>query len=447
MSRFSSYIHDLVNMSDQIDIEMTSKSIRKHIYFRGPNVIILACAIVIASVGLNLNAIPVIIGAMLISPLMGPIVGFGFGMGTNDTELVKDALKNFAVMVAISILASTVFFLISPLRLGNQSELLARTNPTIYDVLIALFGGFAGILETTRKEKGTVISGVAIATALMPPLCTVGYGLSQLNWSYVLGALYLFTINSIFIALATFTAVKYLRFPKVSIDDPKRERRTTRSISLILLIVIVPSIISAIQMIGEENFNRNVDKLVSQNKTIGKSYIYDFKTDRSSKPAKIEIFMAGEVMDQQNREHICKQAEEYGITRSQIVFREEAATQNLKFNESEFVKDILEDTEQKVKTLNETVSALESELQAYKDKEIPAAVITKEICAQYPSVTAVVLSRGDMTAAGSDTCEETIVAIVHTQKALSTSDKEKMQNWLKVRLSCESLIVLNVTGN
>lgn len=444
MNRFTSYIHDLANMSDHIDMERTSESIRKNIYFRGPNVFILACAVVIASVGLNLNSIPVIIGAMLISPLMGPIVGMGFGMGTNDAELVKDALKNFGVMVVISILASTLFFVLSPLRLGNQSELLARTNPTIYDVLIALFGGFAGILETTRKEKGTVISGVAIATALMPPLCTVGYGLSHLNWEYVLGALYLFLINSIFIAIATFIAVKYLRFPMVSLDDPKRERRVARSLSVFLLIVIVPSVISAIQMIGEENFNRNVERLVNQNKTVGKSYIYDFKTDRSSKPAKIELFMAGEVMEQQNKESIYKQAEEFGITRGQIVFREEAASQNIRFNESEYIKNILEDTEIKVKNLNETVSSLEAELQVYKDKEIPAALITKEICAQYPAISNVTLSRGSRTKADGESSEEIIVALVQSAKTIPAADKTKLENWLKIRLENEQVIVINI---
>ena len=152
ISSISQYIKGIVNMSEDLDVEAASESIKKNIHFRGANVFILACAIIIASVGLNLNSIPVIIGAMLISPLMGPILGFGMGLGTNDMKLVKQALTNFFVMVGISIIASTLYFLISPLRLGNQSELLARTNPTIYDVMIALFGGLAGILETSRKD-------------------------------------------------------------------------------------------------------------------------------------------------------------------------------------------------------------------------------------------------------------------------------------------------------
>ena len=205
------FFRSLVSLSDYVDLEGASASIRKNIYFKGPTVFILACAIIIASVGLNVNSIPVIIGAMLISPVMAPILGFGFSLGVQDMQLLKDSLRNFAVMVVISILASAIYFLLSPLNLEHPTELLARTNPTIYDVLIALFGGFAGILENSRKEKGTVLSGVAIATALMPPLCTVGYGISIGNLSYILGAFYLFMINSIFIALATFVAVKYLK--------------------------------------------------------------------------------------------------------------------------------------------------------------------------------------------------------------------------------------------
>ena len=224
MNSFLRRLVSLIDIKEYIDYETADSSIRKNIAFKGPNVIILACAIVIASVGLNVNSIPVIIGAMLISPVMGPILGLGLGLGTEDHHLMRDSLKNFIIMVVISILASTVFFVLSPLIMENPSELLARTNPTVYDVLIALFGGFAGILETSRKEKGTVISGVAIATALMPPLCTVGYGISKFNLIYIGGALYLFLINAIFIVLATFLAVKMFKFPAIEKSDDNHQR-------------------------------------------------------------------------------------------------------------------------------------------------------------------------------------------------------------------------------
>ena len=182
--RAKQFFRNRLSVTDYIDVLAASANIRSNIPFRGPNIYILFAAIVIASVGLNVNSIPVIIGAMLISPLMSPIIGFGMGLGTNDTDLLLQSLKNLGIMVAISLLASTLYFVVTPLETANPTELLARTNPSVYDVLIAFFGGIAGILELSRKEKGTVFSGVAIATALMPPLCTVGYGIASLNWQY-----------------------------------------------------------------------------------------------------------------------------------------------------------------------------------------------------------------------------------------------------------------------
>ena len=201
---FTTLIRQTLNLNGHIDTEAAERSIRNNIEFKGPNAWILAVAVIIASVGLNVNSIPVVIGAMLISPLMGPIFGLGLGLGVSDIQLMKSSGKNLLVMVSISLAVAFLYFLITPLSLSNPTELLARTSPTFYDVLIALFGGFAGILEQCRKDKGTVFSGVAIATALMPPLCTAGYGLACGEFSYFLGALYLFVINCTFIMLATY---------------------------------------------------------------------------------------------------------------------------------------------------------------------------------------------------------------------------------------------------
>ena len=343
MSKFSKFFASLVNMRDHVDIPAATASIRSGVAFRGPNVFILACAIVIASVGLNLNSIPVIIGAMLISPLMGPILGFGLGLGTNDTALVKDALKNFAVMVVISIIASSLFYVLSPLQLEQQTELQARTNPTLYDVFIALFGGFAGILENSRKDKGgTVIPGVAIATALMPPLCTVGYGIAHLAPKFIFGALYLFIINTVFITLATFVTVKYLRFPHAFGADDVMHRRSARWITVILLILLVPSVLTAIQMIRDNNFARSAQELVLNNKNLGKSYVYDYKIDLDQKPRVLELFLAGEKMEADARERIFLAAEEVGITRNQIVIHEDAAYKSQTMTESELIRDIID---------------------------------------------------------------------------------------------------------
>ena len=432
------YLRSLIHLSDEIDYENASASIRKNIAFRGTNVFILACAIIIASVGLNVNSIPVIIGAMLISPVMGPILGFGLGLGTEDNDLVK----NFAVMVVISILASTLFFLLSPLSLANPSELLARTNPTIYDVLIALFGGFAGIIETSRKDKGTVISGVAIATALMPPLCTVGYGVSRLNWAYVSGALYLFLINSIFIALATFAMVKYFRFP-IADNDETHKRLPKKWVMAILIIVIVPSIISAISVVRENNFNIHVERVVTENKNLGKCFIYDHKATYSRKSPKLELFLAGETLTDEAKQQIYRSAEEYGITRSQIIFHEDATSMRQEISETEMMKGFFEHTDQQISRLNDSIAKLGEALNNYKEKELPVEAVSKELFAQYAHITSLSLTRGSSVSTNDAGETEQIVAFVTSDEPLTDDQKDRIERWLKVRLNNENVMVLS----
>lgn len=437
------YLKSLIHLSDEIDYENASASIRKNIAFKGTNVFILACAIIIASVGLNVNSIPVIIGAMLISPVMGPILGFGLGLGTENNNLVKNSLKNFGVMVAISIIASSLFFLLSPLSLANPSELLARTRPTIYDVLIALFGGLAGIIETSRKDKGSVITGVAIATALMPPLCTVGYGISIWKGSIIFGALYLFLINSVFIALATFAAVKYFRFPIVEATGETRQRLPKAAVYIILLIVIVPSVITAISVIKENNFTTHAERLVAENKNLGKCFIYDHKATYSRKDPKLELFLAGETLTDEAKKKLYHSAEEYGITRSQIVFHEDATSMRQEFSEVEIVKGIYEHTDQQIKKLNDSISRLSATLSDYQAKEIPVEAISKELFAQYPTILEVSLSRGLSVKANNSTSMEQLVAFITTNNPMDTELHDRIERWLKVRLNNENIIVIN----
>ena len=432
----------IIHLSDEIDYEDASASIRKNISFKGTNVFILACAIIIASVGLNVNSIPVIIGAMLVSPVMGPILGFGLGLGTEDNHLVKDSLKNFGVMVAISIIASSLFFLLSPLSLANPSELLARTRPTIYDVLIALFGGLAGIIETSRKDKGSVITGVAIATALMPPLCTVGYGISIWKGQVIFGALYLFLINSVFIALATFAAVKYFRFPVMENDETRR-RLPKGWLVTILLIVIVPSIISAISVIKENNFNTHAEKVVAENKNLGKCFIYDHKTTYSRKAPKLELFLAGETLTDEAKAKLYKNAEEYGITRSQIIFHEDATSMRQELSEVEIVKGIYEHSDRQIKALNDSITKLTTALSDYQAKEIPVEAVSKELFAQYPDITEVSLSSGSSVHAADGTSTEQIIAFITTAKPMDTELHDRIERWLKVRLKNENVLVVN----
>ena len=432
----------LINIREHVDYGTADSSIRKNIRFKGPNVIILACAIVIASVGLNVNSIPVIIGAMLISPVMGPILGLGLGLGTEDNNLLKDSLKNFAIMVIISILASSLFFLLSPLTLENPSELLARTNPTIYDVLIALFGGFAGILETSRKEKGTVISGVAIATALMPPLCTVGYGISRLNVTFMFGALYLFLINTIFIALATFLAVKLFKFPAVQLADEKHTRMSKGWYAVILIVIIVPSILTAINVVKENNFKIHAAQLVRENKNMGKSFVYDYKTNYSRKLSTIDIFVAGEMLTDEAKEILFNDAENYGIMRNQIIIHEDATIVREDISEIEIMKTIYEHTDRQIKMLSDSIVKLNARLEMYQGNVIPAYSIAREMVAQHPQITKVSITHGSAVDVLNSTESDQIIVFINCEEPIDSLLHNQIERWLKVRLNNENVLVV-----
>ena len=332
-------IKAITNISDHIDTDAATRSIRSNMAFRGPNVWILAFSIIIASVGLNVNSTAVIIGAMLISPLMGPIIGIGLGLGVNDTKLIRVGLKNLLVMVGISLMASFLYFLMTPLKLANPTELLSRTNPTIYDVIIALFGGAAGLLEISRKEKGTVLSGVAIATALMPPLCTAGYGLASGHISYFFGALMLFIINGVFIIIATYLMSKILGFPEYEFLDAKQARRTRSLVTLVFVLVTIPSILSAITMIRSNKFAQNAERFVSENKMLDSGYIYDYDID-THKGGKISLYIAGNMLDENEKSRLRLSAKDHGIDPERVEFYAHQIAPNENGSADKLVRDI-----------------------------------------------------------------------------------------------------------
>lgn len=247
--------------ADRENEDQVVEQVSAGVVFRGTNLWILIFAILIASLGLNVNSTAVIIGAMLISPLMGPIIGMGLSVGVGDYDLLRRALKNYGVATLISVLTATVYFLISPMS-GAQSELLARTSPSLYDVLIAFCGGAAGVLALTTKSKGQVIPGVAIATALMPPLCTAGYGLATAQWNYFFGAFYLFFINTVFIALSTFLGVKLLRFHQRAVPMPEVAVRGRRLMLAVVVVTMLPAAFMTVRIIQKEVRERNIKQFV-----------------------------------------------------------------------------------------------------------------------------------------------------------------------------------------
>lgn len=361
LERVKATVRYYANLHEHMDTLDAADRIKKAIWFRGPNVYILAFSIIIASVGLNVNSTAVIIGAMLISPLMGPIIGTGMALGTNDTSLLKDSLRNLLVMVSISVLVSTLFFMLSPLSLLNPTELEARTSPTIYDVLIAFFGGLAGIFENSRKERGTVLSGVAIATALMPPLCTAGYGIAHWNAHFFVGAMYLFLINSVFIILATYFMVKYLRFKTVAGIDEVTAKRRRNIITVVMVIMIAPSLYTAFTLVVDNNFERKVEAFVAENRIVGSSYIYDYNIVKEKGRRVVELSVAGEAPDASQMESLLASAQEHGIKPRTLRMNSHNIGMSQEYLEN-MLESVYENTGEELKKNERRLSELEARL-------------------------------------------------------------------------------------
>lgn len=428
-----------INLNGYIDTEAAEKSIRSNIFFKGPNAWILAFAIIIASVGLNVNSIPVVIGAMLISPLMGPIFGVGLGLGVNDMDLVKQSGKNLLIMMLISLAASFLYFLITPLNLNNPTELLARTNPTIYDVLIALFGGFAGILEQCRKDKGTVFSGVAIATALMPPLCTAGFGLASGHFNYFMGALYLFFINCLFIMLATYVSVKYFKFRKMEFEDKTIGKRTQRISTLLIIVFIVPSIWSAVTLIRQNNFEEKATAFVEHTKAYNKSIIYDYKISHED-GSRIELFFTGEPLNDMTRESIMLTAQTFGISDQQVLINDHTATQN--DNDIELIKGIYDKMDKEIGQRDENIRRLQEELKLAKAEILPYVQLTREISSSYPKIREVYIAQGAGVHADSLKAIPYVSVVIKCDTTLSADENSRLNEWLKVRLNTQEVILI-----
>lgn len=437
--RLATLIRETTRLNDYVDTSAAEKSIRNNIYFRGPNAWILAIATIIASVGLNVNSIPVIIGAMLISPLMGPIFGVGLGLGINDMQLIKSSGKNLLIMVTISLVASFVYFMITPLNLNDPSELLARTNPTIYDVLIALAGGFAGILEQCRKDKGTVFAGVAIATALMPPLCTAGFGLASGNFGYFLGAAYLFVINCIFIMLATYISVKYFGFREVAFADALSQRRTRTFSTILIILFIIPSIWSAVIFIRQNNFEGNANSFAEQCKVYGRTILYDYKIDHSDGSV-VSLFFSGDPLTEQSRRDLLAQAAEFGIKEEQVLINEYTTT--AQENNIELVKSIYDKMDTEVSRRDAEISTLRQQLAASTKEELPYVQIAREVMGIYPFVNDVVLTSGAIVRADSLVAVPTFSVLVRSDSILSSTELTQLSEWLRVRLATDMEVIV-----
>lgn len=360
-------IKEYTHIKEDTDYEATVDFISKSVVFRGFNVWILFFAIIVASVGLNVNSTAVIIGAMLISPLMGPINGVGLAIGTFDEPLLRKSLKNLIIMVFISLAASTLYFLISPIS-DARSELLARTQPTIFDVFIGFFGGLAGILATSRKSQSiTVISGVAIATALMPPLCTAGYGIATGQIWYFLGAFYLFFINSFFIALATFVTVRLLGFPQARYVDEQRHKAVKRIITIFTIIVLIPSIYLAIDVIREAAFNTQSQKFVNEiqnSEMLAETEIIKSEREYHHRSQTITLILFGQQLEEtqvyqlQNILH-----NEYGLKKTNLIIKQSSGKPIDIKQQNEFIEELLDKKDETIRRQDSIIHELRRQLE------------------------------------------------------------------------------------
>jgi uncharacterized hydrophobic protein (TIGR00271 family) len=443
------FLKDRFDLSmDKADELQTIDYVRKNVEFKGANLWILIFAIFVASVGLNVNAPAVIIGAMLISPLMGPIIGVGMGVGINDFELIKKSLKNLAVAIIISVLTSALYFYTSPLS-DAQSELLARTNPTIWDVLIALFGGFAGIVAGSSKEKSNAIPGVAIATALMPPLCTAGFGLATGNFFYFLGAFYLFFINSVFISLSTFLMVRFLKYPKKEFVDPLVEKRVKTSIALFVIITIVPSVFLGVQVVRESIFERNANLFIQKELSFEGSRVISTSFDPQSDPPSIEISLYGEKIEQNLIDNAIGKQNLYGLDGATIrVFQgydkdntlDLATVERMNLSlRSGIIEDLYKRNEDLLANKDAQIQLLEGELMKMKSEQLPIDDLAAEIKALNSSIQSFTIHKGVIRNFDQQSLDTTYLAYLRFKQRISTSERKKLEEWLQARLKSSDL--------
>lgn len=415
--------------------ESVLENIKQSISFRGSNLWILACAIVIASVGLNVNSTAVVIGAMLISPLMGPIVGAGFALAVFDFELLKRCGKNLLIATIVSLVVSAIYFFISPFK-DAQPELLARTSPTIYDVLIAFFGGLVGVIALTRVEKGNPIPGVAIATALMPPLCTAGYGLAMGNYSYFFGAFYLYSINCFFICIATYFIVRYLKYTPVQFKNIRFEKQIRYGISFLLLLMIVPSFYLAYNLLKEKQFNDNVSKFI-ENEFTANGYTIIFKEIKyNTSPKKIELAFLSKRFSNEEEKQLNHRLNQYQIFNTSLIIKQ--GTQDLK-------KEILNELGTQNKALSEKdiiINNLQNEIKEFKFDDTETY---KEIGILFPEAKNVSIGKFLLFPNSDSAKIETVVLFHHQEK--EEIDTLKLKKWLIQKLSTNNIKLVELDKN
>lgn len=426
--------------------EDAEQSIRDGVSFRGTNMLILIFAIFIASLGLNTNSTAVIIGAMLISPLMGPIIGIGLGIGIHDFELLKRSLRNLAMAALFSIVTSTVYFLISPVG-GGHSELLARTSPTIYDVLIGFFGGAAGIVAIGSKSKGNVIPGVAIATALMPPLCTVGYGLATWQMQYFFGALYLFLINSIFIGLATYIGIKLMKFKPAPASDPMRIKRVMRIVYIVSILTLLPSIYLTYNMIRQSRFQINCERFVKDEFNFPETHVLSTSTDWNRGEPTLTVTLIGRPLPQDSLLlALTAKMKFYSLQHARLDIVQGAVFDMNSKNDSfsANLKDIYQLSQAALAQKQATIDSLRTIVNSAHQADSVAATLIPELKVVFPQVTDIAIVQPIIAQVDTSQLDTLNVALVKFSHPMTKAKKEELEAYLSARLRLKNMRIVNL---
>ncbi|MBK5256354.1 MAG: DUF389 domain-containing protein [Vicinamibacteria bacterium] len=450
-------------LQDKAENAEIDASLRAGVELSGSTPWILMFAILIASIGLNVNSTAVIIGAMLVSPLMGPIMGVGYGVGIYDFPLIRKSLLNLGIAAVISLFTSAFYFLVSPLA-EAQSELLARTTPTIWDVLIAMFGGLAGIIGATRKEKSNVIPGVAIATALMPPLCTAGYGLAKGNWRFFFGASYLFTINCVFIAFATVIIISLFKLPHHKFVDAQTENRVQRALFAVVIIAALPSLYLAHTLVGDEVFSANARRFVRREFKFEKTHMTEVQI--SPHEHQIELTLIGDPVSPETLNSIELRLPEAGLAGATLLVRQAGDNRiDLTSLKAGIVSDLFREGLRTSDLKDEEINRLRADLTRMAAARAQSKEIALELEAQYPQFEEIMVGEGVIAksetkssepppAGASPTIGErqpmgersVLVVSAKSDKALEPADRERIESWLKIRAKSEDVrLVVQVT--
>lgn len=421
--------------------------IREGISFRGTNILILIVAIFIASLGLNVNSTAVIIGAMLISPLMGPIIGIGLAVGIHDFDLMKRSFRNLFMATLFSVATSCLYFLLSPVNEGH-SELLARTSPTIYDVFIGFFGGAAGIIAIGSRSKGNVIPGVAIATALMPPLCTAGYGLATLQLSYILGALYLFFINSVFIACATTVGVKLMKYQPKDFSNPLRARRVRDTVYTIAVLTMIPAVYLTYRMYQESTFKTNCERFVDEQFDFDGTQVLHSVSNFKNNQRTLTVSLVGKVLPQDSLLlAMTDKLPQYHLAGTKLrIIQGDSYDANFDATQvsSTMLRDMYQVTQNTINSQRETIDSLKTITAEVARNDTIGATISPELKVLFPQVRDIAVTRAIVSNVDSRRLDTLDVALVSYSNPMPTAQNEKFLNYLRARLNKPKLTLIPV---